>query len=122
MKLVFVDHQQRGLAAWNSAAPGRSGYDLTITGHPDGPLSVGHPQLTTYSASDVVGIDPAQVLRRYPQPGDLLHEPNLAASIEFDDPALPWLFSVPESRPFPWLRLVVVKASDAPRDLSLIHI
>ncbi len=62
---------------------------------------------------DVLGVDPAQVVRRHPVPdtgtaptGDLVH-------IEFDQPDLPWMFTpaAPANGVLPpWLRLVVVPA------------
>jgi hypothetical protein len=60
--------------------------------------------------ADVVGIDPTQIVRRTPQPGDASAEANHLAAIEFAHPDLPWLFT-PDSdheRPRPWLMLVVV--------------
>lgn len=65
---------------------------------------------------DVLSVDPAQIVRRYPVPdtgtattGDLVH-------IEFDQPDLPWMFTpaAPAAGILPpWLRLVVVPANAA---------
>jgi hypothetical protein len=49
--------------------------------------------LTVLGPGDVVGIDPAQVLRSSPREGDFNAEPNYLAAIEFAHPDLPWLFS-----------------------------
>ena len=67
---------------------------------------------------DVVGLDTGQVLRMEPPPDSRGMETTRLATIEFDHPALPWLFT-PQSTPAtptndksrltPWLRLVVVR-------------
>ncbi|HEY7131895.1 MAG TPA: hypothetical protein VH440_06565, partial [Candidatus Limnocylindrales bacterium] len=69
--------------------------------------------LELYGPGDVIGIDPAQIVRRVPAPNASAVEGNYLAHIEFDRPDLPWLFS-----PFsaagehlaPWLALVVLRA------------
>jgi hypothetical protein len=66
--------------------------------------------------ADVVGLDPNQVLRTDPAPGTVDFEANAFASIEFDRPDLPWLFTparaAAQSRLRPWLCLVVVRRQE----------
>ena len=66
--------------------------------------------------ADVVGIDANQVVRRDPRPDSLDFEPNYFASIEFDRPDFPWLFTPARAdasgKLRPWLCLVVVRKQD----------
>lgn len=66
--------------------------------------------VTLYGPGDVIGVDPAQILRRYPAPGSTTAEETFHAHIEFDRPELPWAFSAqtPQARMRPWLTLVAV--------------
>jgi hypothetical protein len=82
------------------SAPGQPSRDLTQRYELVGP-------------GDVLGLDPAQILRVSPPPGTSNAEVELFPSIELDDPDLPWAFSpLPAvgTRCAPWLCLVVVKA------------
>ncbi|MEI3846870.1 MULTISPECIES: hypothetical protein [unclassified Microbacterium] len=77
--------------------------------------------ITLRGPGDVLGIDPAQIIRRHPAPGtgnaptgDLVH-------VEFDAPDLPWMFTpaAPASgRLPPWLRLVVVPSASIVRQVA----
>lgn len=61
---------------------------------------------------DVVGLVAQQIIRTEPAPDAQAFESNYLAAIEFDEPALPWLFtpaSASASRLRPWLCLAVVK-------------
>jgi len=61
---------------------------------------------------DVTGLAPQQVIRTDPAPGTRTFESNYFALVEFDEPALPWLFtpaSAVAGRLRPWLCLVVVR-------------
>jgi len=61
---------------------------------------------------DVTGLAPQQVIRTDPAPGARTFESNYFALVEFDEPALPWLFtpaSAVAGRLRPWLCLVVVR-------------
>lgn len=61
---------------------------------------------------EVTALVPQQVIRTEPAPGTRAFESNYLAAIEFDEPALPWLFtpaSASAGRLRPWLCLVVVK-------------
>ena len=63
--------------------------------------------------ADVIGIDPAQIVRMEPQPDSADFEPNYFPSIEFDRADFPWLFTPASpgasARLRPWLCLVVVR-------------
>ncbi len=68
--------------------------------------------LTLRGPSDVLGVDAAQIIWRYPQPNSSNAEETYVAHIEFDLPELPWLFTptVPQGdRLAPWMVLVVVE-------------
>jgi hypothetical protein len=68
--------------------------------------------LTLRGPSDVLGIDPTQVVRRYPEPNSFNAEETYLAHIEFDRPELPWLFSPFKpagDRLAPWIVLIVVE-------------
>ena len=62
---------------------------------------------------EVTGLDPQQVIRADPKPGNTNFEPNYLVGIEFDRPDLPWLFTPAKAgangKLRPWLCLVVVK-------------
>ncbi|MET0180234.1 MAG: hypothetical protein ABW194_07110, partial [Novosphingobium sp.] len=67
---------------------------------------------------EVAGVVPQQVIRTEPAPGTRTFESNYLAAIEFDEPALPWLFtpaSASAGRLRPWLCLVVVKVGPGVR-------
>ncbi len=76
------------------------------------PNPVASPPLAILGPGDVIGIDPAQVVRRAPRPDEHTFEPNYLAAIEFAHPDLPWLFSPVaqdgRGKAMPWLMLVVV--------------
>jgi hypothetical protein len=76
--------------------------------------------LRLYGPGDVTGLDPRVVIRTDPPPNTADFEPNFLASIEFDTPDLPWLFTPAAAgangRLRPWLCLVVVERGD---DVSL---
>ena len=70
-------------------------------------------RLVLRGPSDVIGIDPAQIVRRVPADGTAAAEESFLAHIEFDRPELPWLFSplAPTGdRLKPWIALVVCAA------------
>lgn len=60
---------------------------------------------------DVVGLDPAAILRTVPAPGEGAYPSNRLASIELSAPDLPWRFSpdAPQrDRLLPWIALLVL--------------
>ncbi len=62
----------------------------------------------------MLGVDPGQVVRRYPSPGSVNAEETFHAHIEFDRPELPWTFSAqtPGNTMRPWLALVVLERGE----------
>ena len=61
---------------------------------------------------DVTSVAPQQVIRTDPSPNSTAFESNYLALVEFDEPALPWLFTPAAAsggRLRPWLCLVVVR-------------
>lgn len=76
---------------------------------------------------DVTGIDPALVLRMDPPPGAQRADTSLFPLVEFDLPALPWMFTPVRAvgeRLRPWIALVVVaygKDEESPLDLAPLH-
>jgi hypothetical protein len=81
---------------------------LTLNGAP-----LPTPPVTLRGPADVVGIDANQVVRTDPRPDTADFEPNCFASIEFDRPDFPWLFTPAKANSKgqlrPWLCLVVVE-------------
>ena len=76
--------------------------------------------LRLYGPGDVTGIDARAVIRADPPPRSADVEPNYLASIEFDTPDFPWLFTPAaagkNARLRPWLCLV------APRRLGAVSV
>lgn len=70
--------------------------------------------LTLYGPGDVIGLDPAEIIRRHPAPMSDDAERGDFAHVEFARPDLPWIFSplpADGDRCDPWLALVVVEAA-----------
>jgi hypothetical protein len=124
MTIRFTTHRLVGAAAFATVGAAdeharrhvqlRSRLTASPTGQAARTAEVDAAQLALYGPGDVVGIDPNQVVRRTPRPGDHQAEPNYLAAIEFAHPALPWLFS-PEgavAQVRPWMMLVVVSQDD----------
>ncbi|MCI4657219.1 hypothetical protein [Cryobacterium zhongshanensis] len=120
--LEFASTVVGGLAAAASAPPAgsvRSSSRLEVPladsagGTASAALSV-----TLYGPGDVRGIDPAQIVRRFPAPGARTAEETVLAHIEFDRPELPWAFSAAQQAPVmrPWLTLVVLERSTVTRE------
>lgn len=86
--------------------------DLKISQH-DSPIG---KKIHVAGPADVIGIDPRQVVRCDPAPSTRNFEPNFLASVEFDRPDFPWMFTPAsadaKSRLRPWLCLIVVKSGD----------
>lgn len=69
--------------------------------------------LTMLGPGDVLGIDSRLIIRTDPRPGARSVEPNYMASIEFDPPDFPWMFTPQGAAPTdrrlpPWLALLVL--------------
>jgi hypothetical protein len=75
-------------------------------------------QVPMMTPGDATGIPARQVIRCAPANGIANAEPNYLATIDFDAPDLPWLFSrKPASGPIlPWIALAVVDLTDLPAD------
>ena len=75
-------------------------------------------QVPMMTPGDVIGIPSRQVIRCTPVNGLVDAEPNYLATIEFDAPDLPWMFSrKPASGPIqPWITLAVVDVTDLETD------
>ncbi|WP_406723869.1 hypothetical protein WJ438_03205 [Streptomyces sp. GD-15H] len=119
--LTFLSWVREGLGADGGAPDPLSGAlpaRTTVTLHPRVNT---RDELTVparlFGPGDVTGIDPRQVLQVFPPPGTPDAEPHLFASVEFDRPDLPWMFSPAapdgQGRLRPWLALVVVEDAHA---------
>jgi hypothetical protein len=86
-----------------------------------------------YGPGDITGIDARQIVRTDPQPFSTKFESNIFASIEFDRPDVPWMFTPAsanaQGRLRPWLCLVVVQrtpgvsvTTDNSRPMSVLKI
>jgi hypothetical protein len=118
----FVAWSRRGASAEHSVGTVDASARRIVTattvvtaerdGAPPHTDEVASPPLALLGPGDVVGLDPAQIVRRVPRPDDHNFEPNYLAAIEFAHPDIPWLFSpVAEAGAgvaMPWLMLVVV--------------
>lgn len=117
MTSQFLPLSVRGAAAMDAGAARQSGAHRLV-GHTVVIRADGRQdrevrtEVALLGPGDVVGIDPAQILRRTPRPGDDQMAPNHLATVELTHPDLPWLFSADpqpgEDRIVPWLMLVVV--------------
>lgn len=113
----FVPYALSGLASAMQAPTSglRASTEVTVplTDDAAGSATVTR-RVTLYGPGDVIGVDPAQVIRRYPAPGSMTAEETFHAHIEFDRPELPWAFSAdtPGPRMRPWLTLVVLEADE----------
>src|SRR4051812_6480345 len=117
-KFTFMPWVRTGLAAAQDspgADPLRATVRIGLTVRDDAATAETVDRtLVLRGPGDVVGMDPAQIVRRVPANGTIDAEESLLAHIEFDRPELPWLFS-----PFaavgdqvrPWLVLVVCDAT-----------
>ena len=128
------------LGSFSFAAWVRNGLACAIANAPDGlravvPVSfdvIGHPpdatppfpvvtqpiskDLVMYGPGDVIGIDQAQIVRRFPAPNVFIGDDSTLALIEFNRPDLPWLHSptpVAGDRLKPWITLVVCNVANA---------
>ncbi|MCZ2264166.1 hypothetical protein [Isoptericola sp. QY 916] len=122
--LEFAASAVSGLAAGARApADGGPRASSTVTlplADSAGGSGVARKTVTLYGPGDVVGLDAAQVIRRYPRPGAPDVEETVLAHVELDRPELPWAFSAqaPGDRMRPWLALVVVPAAEVQREAA----
>ncbi len=109
LNLRFLPWLRRGLARSVSAGAGDAYATLGVS-FKIGGSSVSQ-SLRMRGPGDVIGIDPAQVLRVDPHSGTVDFEPNYFPCVEFVLPDLPWMFtpSAPDGdKLLPWLTLVTV--------------
>ena len=108
LNLRFLPWLRRGLARSiqaDASANATVNFSFTVGG------STVSKTLRVRSAGDVIGIDPAQIIRTDPRPNLVDFEPNYFPTIEFATPDLPWMFTptAPDGdRLLPWLTLVTV--------------
>ena len=75
--------------------------------------------LTLRGPGDVLGLQPSQIVRRFPAPNTPDAQETFLAYVEFDRPELPWLFTpkspsgTNQERLSPWLALIVLEEKHA---------
>ncbi len=93
----FVPYALTGLsAAMQTPEEGspRASTEVSLPIYDDkGGIATAKQTVTLFGPGDVLGIDPGQIVRRYPPPGCTNAEETFHAHIEFDRPELPWAFS-----------------------------
>ena len=114
-KYRFLPWTRRGLSAEianqdsGGALPVRPDVSVGITVSNVAPAGV---DLTLYGPGDILGVDSRLIVGCSPRPGTTNVEPNYFASIEFDPPDFPWMFTPAtasnQQRLRPWLVLIVV--------------
>lgn len=117
----FLPWVRSGLAAevaevdnQSTDIPSRASFGVTLDVSGSGASA--QTDLRLYGPGDVLGIDTRTIIRTEPKPriGDF--PPDLFASIEFDPPDFPWMFTPasagPNNRLRPWLVLVVVRKQE----------
>jgi hypothetical protein len=96
-----------------------------------GTQSISPIAVQLYGPGDVLGVQQSHVVRTEPRPFTVNFEPNYLAGIEFDHPALPWLFTPAApagARLRPWLVLIALKDGEftpvagAPQPLPAIDV
>lgn len=109
-QFTFASMLHRGFLADASAT---TAVQVTVGGK--APIVRQVPMMTP---GDATGIPARQVIRCAPANGIANAEPNYLATIDFDAPDLPWLFSrEPASGPIlPWIALAVVDLTDLAAD------
>jgi len=101
-----------GLAPADTAA-----IRVTVRAHGTGPDAdttrpVQGPAVRLTAPGEVIGLDPAQIVRHDPEPGTPDAEPDYLAQVELAAPDLPWRYTpaaAADGRLQPWLALVVVE-------------
>lgn len=113
----FVPYALTGLsAAMQTPATGsRATTHVTVPIEDDkGGSDSAAQDVTIYGPGDVFGVDPGQIVRRYPAAGSTNAEETFHAHIEFDRPEVPWAFSAqtPSDTMRAWLALVVLERDE----------
>ncbi|PSJ37669.1 hypothetical protein [Allosphingosinicella deserti] len=121
-RYTFLPYVRRGLSAVleGSAAAGRLKLPVQLKLSGTGGEDVVDVPLRLHGPGDVIGIDPAEVIRTEPRRETADFDPNYFPAVEFDSPDFPWMFT-PEAPDGgllrPWLCLVVVR-DHTPNSLS----
>jgi hypothetical protein len=113
----FVPYALTGLsAAMQTPSSGtRATTHVTLPLSDDaGATTTAEQDVTLFGPGDVIGVDPGQIVRRYPSPGSTNAEETFHAHIEFDRPELPWAFSArtPGDQMPAWLALVALETTE----------
>jgi hypothetical protein len=123
--LVFFPWIRRGASAAlltpdtnGPGMPGLTTATASVEINSDSARTASTP-VTVMGPGHVTGLDRRQIVRMDPAPGAVAFESNYFPLIEFDEPALPWLFTPAgasaEGHLRPWLCLVVVRQQDGVR-------
>ncbi len=109
-RFTFASMIHRGFLADQNAT---TAVTVTVAGKP-----AINRQVPMMTPGDIIGIPSRQVIRCTPANGLVDAEPNFLATIEFDAPDLPWMFSrKPASGPIqPWITLAIVDVTDLEAD------
>jgi hypothetical protein len=122
------DEKKREIQAGGSLTVSFDVETPDASGTPDEP---GDVSIDMYGPGYIDGIDQDQVVRREPEEDTSNYPPNYLATVEFDAPDFPWVFSPvaddtqttqdgngngdPKGRGLPWLCLVVVEKTEETR-------
>ncbi|MEO8700574.1 MAG: hypothetical protein ABI867_11050 [Kofleriaceae bacterium] len=74
-----------------------------------------HKDIELYGPGDVIGVDPAAIVRLEPRPNTSSFESNMLCYAEFHDPDFPWRYTpakVDGARLRPWLAVVALAADE----------
>lgn len=112
---TFFPYTRRGLATLPvdtlaAGMPGSASVAVELQVHNAQPV---RQQFRIASPGDVTGFDFRQVIRTEPPDGTRNYEPNFLATVEFDRPDFPWLFTPAspdaQGRLRPWICLAVIR-------------
>jgi hypothetical protein len=137
----FLSWVRQGMAGtlanpdYGGSLPARGALQLGLTAEADGTAtttqSITPIAAQLYGPGDILGVEQFHVVRTEPRPFTTNFEPNYLAGIEFDHPALPWVFTPAApagARIRPWLVLIVLKDGEftpvpgAPQPLPAIDV
>jgi hypothetical protein len=107
----ITDRAQDGLAPGDSTTVSVA-VQLRASGKTDSNEAVPSPAIRLRGPGEVVGVDPALIVRHDPEPGTNDAESTYLALIEFSAPDLPWRYTpaaASGNRLQPWIALIVVE-------------
>jgi len=133
-KYTFVSVVRTGIAkgittvdSFDANVPGRATFTASFSVVGNSASTDVSKDVRLHGPSDVVALDPRQVIRTEPKALTQNYEPNFFAAVEFDRPDFPWIMTpvretaeVPgatdpntaSARLRPWLVLVAVRQQD----------